>query len=303
MQIESMGGTAMDQDQYENLKKGEKGAWLSITAYLLLATIKLIVATIGNSSALRADGLNNTTDVIASIAVLIGLRISRKPPDKDHHYGHFRAETIASLIAAFIMVTVGLQVIIGTFQSIIENNYTQPDMLTAWTALIAAFVMIGVYIYNLRLAKKIQSSSLYAAAQDNKSDALVSIGAFVGIVGAQFGLYWLDPVAGLLVGFIICKTAWEIFRNASHTLTDGFDVEKLEVIRASIKEDAEVLEVKDMKGRLHGNQALIEITIYVDPELTVKQSHHITDRIEALLAEKHAVPHAHIHTEPHPSDE
>lgn len=287
--------------QYDNYKKGEKGAWVSIIAYLTLASAKLIIATIGGSAALRADGLNNTTDVIASIAVLIGLRISRKPPDEDHHYGHFRAETIASLVAAFIMISVGLQVIIGAFQAIIETNYTQPSWLTAWTALTAAFVMFGVYHYNLQLSKKVNSTSLYAAAQDNRADALVSIGAFIGIVGAQLGLYWLDPVTGLLVGFIICKTAWDIFKNATHTLTDGFDEEKLDIIRASIISDEEVLEVKDMKGRLHGNQALIEITIYVDPDLTVKQSHHITDRIEDLLSKKHDVPHAHIHIEPFPS--
>lgn len=289
-------------NEYNNLKKGEKGAWISIIAYLSLAALKLIIASFGNSSALRADGLNNTTDVLASIAVLIGLRISRKPPDSDHHYGHFRAELIASLIAAFIMISVGLQVIFATTQSIIYSNYEQPSMLTGWTALIASFVMFGVYRYNLQLSKKVNSTSLYAAAQDNKSDALVSVGAFIGITGAQFGLFWLDPITGLIVGLIICKTAWEIFRDASHTLTDGFDEDTLEEIRNSINQDEDVLEVKDMKGRLHGNQALVEITLYVDPRLTVEQSHHITDRIEELLAKKHDVPHAHIHIEPYPSN-
>ncbi|CQR47065.1 putative cation efflux system proteinc/MT2084 [Paraliobacillus sp. PM-2] len=287
-------------NEYNNLKKGEKGAWISIIAYLCLALIKLIIASIGGSSALRADGLNNTTDVIASIAVLIGLRISRKPPDADHHYGHYRAEMIASLIAAFIMISVGLQVIIGTVQSIVYSNYNQPSMLTGWTALIAAFVMYGVYRYNLQLAEKVNSSSLYAAAQDNKSDALVSIGAFIGIVGSQFGFFWIDPIAGVIVGIIICKTAWGIFRDASHTLTDGFDEETLAAIKQSVGKDEEVLEVKDIKGRLHGNQALVEITLYVNPQLTVAQSHHITDRIEELLAHKHNVPHAHIHIEPFP---
>lgn len=287
-------------NQYENFKKGEKGAWISIATYLILATLKLIIATVGGSAALRADGLNNTTDVIASIAVLVGLRISRKPPDEDHHYGHYRAEMIASLVAAFIMATVGLQVILGTVQAVIQSQYEQPSMLTGWTALFAALVMLSVYQYNLRLAKKIKSSSLYAAAQDNKSDALVSLGAFIGIVGSQFGYFWLDPVAGLLVGFIICKTAWDIFYDASHTLTDGFDEEALEEIRTSVAKDENVLAIKDMKGRFQGNQVLIEITLYVNPELTVAQSHQITDRIEALLQQKHDVPHAHIHIEPSP---
>lgn len=283
----------------ENLKKGEKGAWISICAYLILSISKLIVAHFGNSEALRADGLNNSTDVIASIAVLIGLKISRKPADHDHHYGHYRAETIASLFAAFIMVSVGIQVIYNTFHKLWVGKIAQPDILTAWTALAAAIIMFGVYRYNRNLAKKVESSSLNAAAQDNKSDAFVSLGAFIGIMGAQFGLYWLDPIAGLLVGVIICKTAWDIFKDSTHTLTDGFDEKLLYKIKKSIAKVDDVKEVKDVKGRIHGNQSFIDIVILVDPNLNVKESHDITVHIEKLLVQKHNIHYAHIHIEPY----
>ncbi|WP_430787871.1 cation diffusion facilitator family transporter [Virgibacillus flavescens] len=282
----------------ENLKKGEKGAWISICAYLVLSVIKLLVAYYGNSEALKADGLNNSTDVIASIAVLIGLKISRKPADHDHHYGHYRAETIASLFAAFIMVSVGIQVIYDTIQALILGENAQPSMLTAWTAFAAAIVMYCVYRYNVKLAKKIESTSLHAAAQDNKSDAYVSMGAFVGILGAQVGLFWLDPIAGLLVGFIICKTAWDIFKDSTHTLTDGFDEKFLFRIKKSIAKVEDVKEVKDVKGRIHGNQSFIDIVILVSPDLNVKESHDITVSIENLLAQKHNIHYAHIHIEP-----
>ncbi|WP_204667449.1 cation diffusion facilitator family transporter [Gracilibacillus alcaliphilus] len=289
-------------NQYEKYKEGEKGAWLSIITYILLACIKLIIATIGNSAALRADGLNNTTDVIASIAVLVGLKISRKPPDADHHYGHVRAEMIASLIAAFIMMTIGLHVLYDTVQTIIAGVYTPPSMLTAWTALGSAIVMFCVYQYNVRLGKKINSTAIKAVAQDNKADALVSIGALVGIIGAQFQLFWFDPLAGTIVGMIICKTAWDIFREATHTLTDGFHPSEVEEIKATIATEPKVIEVKDIKGRLHGNQSYIEVTLYVDPYMTVKESHDITEQIETILKEKHDVPHAHIHIEPYEKD-
>lgn len=283
----------------ENLKMGEKGAWLSIFAYITLAIIKLYIATIGDSAALYADGLNNITDVIASVAVLIGLKISRKPPDKDHRYGHYRAETVAALFAAFIMMFIGVQVIYDTLKSMAAAEASQPSMLTAWTALGSAVVMLFVYRYNAKLAKRIESSSLNAAAQDNRSDALVSIGAFIGICGAQFGLFWLDPLAGMVVGIIICKTAWDIFKDATHTLTDGFDEEQLEMIKKSIIKVPEVIEVVDVKGRVHGNQALIEIAILVDPTLNVAESHRITERIEDYLFKKHRITHAHIHIEPY----
>ncbi|WP_449354120.1 cation diffusion facilitator family transporter [Virgibacillus natechei] len=283
----------------DNLKIGEKGAWLSIGTYIILAFVKLIVAEIGDSEALRADGLNNTTDVVASIAVLVGMKISRKPPDEDHHYGHYRAETVASLFAAFIMMFIGLQVILNTIQQVIAHGSVKPDLLTAWVAIGSALIMFLVYFYNVRLAKKVQSDALYAAAQDNRSDALVSIGAFIGIMGAQFGLFWLDPLAGLMVGVIICKTAWDIFKDATHTLTDGFDEKQLEQIQASISKVPEVKKVVDVKGRIHGNQAFIEITILVDPKLNVQESHDITVRIENYLARKHNIAYAHIHIEPY----
>ncbi|ARI78136.1 cation diffusion facilitator family transporter [Halobacillus mangrovi] len=289
--------------EYENLKMGEKGAWVSIVAYLALAATKLIIAHYGHSEALRADGLNNTTDVIASIAVLVGLKISRKPPDEDHHYGHFRAETIASLVAAFIMMTVGIEVIIGTVQDIINQRTNEPSILTAWTALAAALIMFAVYRYNLRLSKKVNSKALYAAAQDNRSDALVSIGAAIGIFGAQFGVFWLDPLAGLIVGLIICKTAWDIFKDATHSLTDGFDEEEIESIRGTIAAHSDVWAVIDVKGRLQGNQTLVEATIHVNPDITIQQGHEITDEVEDLLEKEHGISYAHIHIEPYESGE
>ncbi|MFD2924383.1 cation diffusion facilitator family transporter [Halobacillus naozhouensis] len=284
--------------EYENIKRGEKGAWVSIIAYLVLAAVKLIVATIGNSEALRADGLNNTTDVIASIAVLIGLKISRKPPDEDHHYGHFRAETIASLVAAFIMMTVGIEVIVGTIGDIMNGHISEPSMLTGWTAILAALFMFVVYRYNLNLAGQVGSQALYAAAQDNRSDALVSIGAAVGIFGAQLGVYWLDPLAGLIVGLIICKTAWDIFREASHTLSDGFNKVEVKNIRHVIASHPSVLTVEDVKARLQGNQTFVDATIHIDPNLTIQEGHDITDEVEVLLKQEMNIYYAHIHIEP-----
>lgn len=283
----------------ENLRIAERGAWLSIFTYLLLAIIKITVANWGHSLALRADGLNNATDVIASIAVLVGLRISQKPADENHRYGHYRAETVAALFAAFIMMFIGIQVIYDTVRKVIVGEMVEPDMLTAWTALASALIMFLVYFYNRRLSKKLNSQALFAVSQDNLSDALVSIGAFIGIVGAHVGLYWLDPLTGTIVGLIICKTAFDIFKDATLTLTDAFDEEELALIKTSIEAVDEVKEVVDLKGRVHGSQALLEVTILVDATLTVEHSHRITERIEKNLAKKHGVTHAHIHIEPY----
>jgi cation diffusion facilitator family transporter len=286
------------ENTYNDIKQGEKGAWLSIFAYILLSILKLSIGYLTNSEALLADGLNNSTDIIASLAVLIGLKISRKPPDNNHRYGHYRAETIAALIASFIMFAVGIQVLYQAFLKFRAPIIESPDMIAAWTALFCAIIIYFVYLSNVRLARKINSHAMMAAAQDNRSDAFVSIGAFIGIIGSQFGLPWLDPLTALFVGFIICKTAWDIFRDSSHALTDGFDNEELQTIKQTISDIPGVEKIIDLKARIHGNKKLVDVTIGVDHQLNVSASHEITEHIEKHIFEIHNISHVHIHIEP-----
>jgi cation diffusion facilitator family transporter len=283
---------------YDEIRQGEKGAWVSIITYLLLSALKLMIGLASGSQALLADGLNNTTDIIASLAILIGLKISRKPPDGDHHYGHFRAETIAALLASFVMAVVGIQVLYQATTKFFKPSLETPNMIAAWTALFCALVMFFVYKYNHRLATKINSHALIAAAQDNRSDAFVSIGAFIGICGSQFGLPWLDPLSALLVGLIICKTAWTIFHDATHALTDGFDLKELELIQKTIKKTPGVESIRDIKARVHGNNVLVDVTIEVNSLLNVVESHEITEKIEERMLNKHNINHVLVHIEP-----
>jgi len=281
-----------------NKNIADKGAWVSIVAYLFLSFFKLISGFSFNSEALIADGLNNTTDIVASIAVLIGLKMSRKPADDDHPYGHHRAETIASLVASFIMATVGLQVLLNAGKAFFRSEQITPEPIAALMALFSAIVMLLVYYYNLSLSKKTESHALMAAAKDNLSDALVSIGAVVGILGAQFNLPWLDPLAAIFVGLIIIKTAWDIFSEASHMLSDGFTPEKLEPFKETIQNVPGVLKISDIKARTYGNKVIVDATIEVCPSLSVLVGHQIMDQIEENLKREHKISNTHIHIEP-----
>lgn len=293
-----MQGGEAPLDVYADIKQGEKGAWLSIAAYIVLSIVKLVIGFMFYSAALQADGWNNLTDIVASIAVLIGLKISQKPPDDDHPYGHFRAETVSALIASFIMATVGIQVVFSTITSMVKGESETPSMLTGWVALACAVVMFAVYIYNSRLAKRIRNQALMAAAQDNRSDALVSIGAAIGIFGSQLGLSWLDPLAALVVGAIILKTAWQIFRDATYALTDGFDQTQLQSLRATIQSTKGVQAIKDVKARLHGNHVLVDVVVQVNPSLSLIESHSICDEVEQRMMKKHNIAHVQVHVEP-----
>ena len=289
----------MDSQQYSNLKMGEKGAILSIVTYLFLSGMKLLIGYLTGSEALYADGLNNSTDIIASIAVLIGLKLSQRPPDSDHAYGHWKSETIASLIASLIMMVVGIQVLLNGFGSMFEGHEEAPDILAAYVGIFSFVIMYLVYRYNKHLAEKINSQSVMAAAKDNLSDAWVSIGTSAGIFGSQLGMPWLDTVTALLVGLLICKTAWDIFREASHHLSDGFDEEKIALYQQSIMELDSVKGVKEIKGRNYGNNEVIDIVIYVDSSLNIQEAHDIATLVEKELTKKFGVYNVHVHVEPH----
>ncbi|QUW23465.1 cation transporter [Sporosarcina sp. Marseille-Q4063] len=281
---------------YSNLKEGEKGAWLSIWTYLALSAVKLIIGYIGSSEALKADGLNNTTDIIASIAILVGLRIAQKPPDADHQYGHMRAETVASLVAAFIMAFVGFQILLSAGKSIINPVKASPSMLTAVVAILSALVMFLVYRYNLNLSKRIKSEAVRAAAYDNRSDALVSVGTAVGILGAVIGFPIIDSITAFIIGLLVIYTAWKIFYPSVHTLTDGFDEDDVESLSEIVLRVEGVVKLKEFKGRMHGNLMFIDLTITVNPILNVIQSHRITEEIERKIGAKkpHSVILVHI---------
>jgi len=283
---------------YTNLRQGEKGAWLSIGTYIILSSIKLAIGYIGTSEALKADGLNNTTDIIASIAVLIGLRIAQIPPDSNHQYGHLRAETVASLVASFIMLIVGLQVLISSIKSLWEPTGTTPSLLTAFVAIGSAVVMYIVYRYNLALSQKIKSAAVKAAAYDNRSDALVSIGTAIGIFGAIFGFPTIDTITALLVALLIIKTAVEIFWEAVQSLTDAFDVEEVETLSILIRNVEGVINFIDFKGRAHGNMHFIDVTVTVDPYLNVFESHRITEEIEKTVTHENFFCQVLVHIEP-----
>ncbi|TDK58761.1 cation transporter [Bacillus salipaludis] len=288
----------MNEQGYIDLKRGERGAIISIIAYICLSSLKLFIGYAANSEALKADGLNNATDIIASIAVLIGLKLSQRPADDDHPYGHWKAETVASMVASFIMIGVGIQVTYEAISSTFSGENGSPDLVSAWTGLFCAFVMYLVYRYNKKLASEINSQSVMAAAKDNLSDAWVSVGTFIGIMGAQFGLPWLDPITAIIVGLIICKTGWEIFRDTSHHLTDGFDVKQIESYKDTIIKCYGVKGVQDIKARNYGNNVVVDIVILVNSDLDIRGAHDIATKVENELIKEHHVFDVHVHVEP-----
>ena len=209
----------MNNSRYQDLKLAERGALLSIWAYVILSVIKLTFATMTNSESLRADAFNNITDILGSVFVLIGLKIARRPADDDHTYGHWKIESVASLVTSFIMFGVGFFVLKDTVTAILSNEKTKVDLVGSVVGVACAAVMLVIYFYNRNLAIKAKSSSLMSAAKDNLADAVSSIATSIAIFAASFNLTFIDRLMAIVITVFIFKTAYDIFAEAVFSLS------------------------------------------------------------------------------------
>lgn len=281
-----------------NLKRAQKGAYMSLFTYIILSVAKFITGIQFNSAALQADAFNNMTDILVSVAVLIGLKISLKPADKNHPYGHMKSENISTLLVSFIIMFVGLQVIIDNFPKLIGGEYTTPNPVTIWVSFISGFIMLLVYFYNNRLAKKTKSSSLKSAAVDNLSDGMVSFGTGFGLVFTQIGYPIADSILALILGLLIVYTGFKICKEAIFTLSDGFHEKDLEFYVKDVMKVEGVKGVSSVKGRYHGDSVFLDVTIFVDKNITLDRAHDVCDKVEKSLSEE-GVYSSYVHPEPY----
>lgn len=287
----------------KNLKLAEQGALLAIVTYILLSTAKLIAGSMLHSSSLTADGFNNISDIVANIAVLIGLRMARKPADMDHKFGHWKIEDLASLITSLIMFFVGLDVLFETVQKIISKQVTAIDPLGAIVGFISAIIMTGVYLFNKKLAKRANSKALEAAAKDNLSDAITSLGTSIAIIASALNYPLVDQLVAIIITFFILKTAYDIFMESSFSLSDGFDKSLLQDYKQAILEIPKITQVKSQRGRTYGSNIYLDIILEMNPDLSVYESHEIADQVEEMLMERFGIFDIDIHIEPAPIPE
>lgn len=258
-----------------NLKLAERGAIISISTYLILSAAKLAAGHLLHSSSLVADGFNNVSDIIGNVALLIGIRMARQPADRDHRFGHWKIEDLASLITSIIMFYVGFDVLRDTIQKILSREETVIDPLGATLGIISAAIMFVVYLYNTRLSKKSNSKALKAAAKDNLSDAVTSLGTAIAILASSFNYPIVDKLVAIIITFFILKTAYDIFIESSFSLSDGFDDRLLEDYQKAIMEIPKISKVKSQRGRTYGSNIYLDITLEMNPDLSVFESHEI----------------------------
>lgn len=282
-----------------NQQIARRGIYLSIVTYVIISTAKLLVGSNFDSDAVFADGLNNFTDSFASIALLVGMILSQRPADQNHRYGHYKIETITTLIMSFVILYIGITVTIDSTTALINQAYAAPTPINAVVGLSSGVIMSGVYWYNNRLGEKLNSPSLKASAKDNLSDALTSFATALSVVLSRTGILWLDGAMAIVVGLIIIKSGYDIFKESAFSLSDGFPQEDLDNYRKIVLMVPGVRAVSDIRGRNYGANVYIDITILVDPEISVQAGHAITEKVESVLQKTEDVTAIDVHVEPY----
>jgi cation diffusion facilitator family transporter len=286
-----------------NAQLAVKVSIVTIFWNILLSAFKLLAGVLGHSAAMISDAVHSLSDVLSTFIVIIGMKVANKEADKEHPYGHERFECVAAIILAAILCATGVGIGYGGIKTITSGGY-QKLMIPGTIALVAAVISIivkeGMFWYTRAAATKLNSGALFADAWHHRSDALSSVGSFIGIFGAQLGFPILDPLASLAICFFIVKAAFDIFRDAIDKMTDhSCDDSTLERIRSLILAQEMVYGIDLLQVRLFGNKMYVDVEINTDGNMSLYQSHEVAHIVHDCIEHQFCnVKHCMVHVNP-----
>lgn len=283
---------------------------ISIIVNAALSLFKLAAGIIAKSGAMISDAIHSASDVLSTFVVIAGINMASKKSDKEHPYGHDRMECVAAIVLATLLCGTGLLIGYSGVKKIITAS-TETLVIPGTLALIAAVVSIivkeGMYWWTRWAAKKINSGALMADAWHHRSDALSSVGSFIGILGARLGLPILDPIASVVIAFFICKAAYDIFRDSIDKMVDkACPPEMINQIREIASTTEGVNDIDVIHTRMFGSKIYVDIEISADGSKTLDESHTIAESVhDRLEAQFPAIKHCMVHVNPidQPHDE
>lgn len=271
--------------------RSQQAVNLGLGANVLLALLKTSVGILGHSPALLAEGVNSTSDVAYYLAVAIFMRLSGKPADESHPYGHSQLESIASLVVGAFVLTTGIAVFWDSVNTVFEmltsaSVSTGASIAALWVALFTVGLKIYLYSRTRLLANQTGNPAVMALAYDNRNDILSASAAVAGIFLGRQGLPWLDPLVGALVAILILRTGVEVLRESSADLMDAVPSHALnEQVTDLLRKVSEVKSIEEMHAHRFGPYVVINLTIGVEGDLTVAAGDCISTEVENLIYE------------------
>ncbi len=284
----------------ERAAAASRSTWVSVGVNLVLSVCQILVGLAAKSQGLIADGLHSLSDLVGDFVVLFANRHSQKDADADHPYGHQRFETAASLVLGVLLLAVGAGMLWSAVVKLESPESVQTVHLSAlWVALGALAAKELLFRYMLSVAKQVKSSMLVANAWHARSDAASSLVVGLGIIGNLMGFPILDPIAALIVGFMVTRMGWSFAWDALHDLMDrAVDDEEVGAIRQTLTDTPGVSGVHDVRTRKMGDMIIVDAHIEVDATLTVEAGHDIAVAAQQRVMQHHRVLRLMTHVDP-----
>ncbi len=287
----------------EYKKSAYRVSLISILGNTVLSLFKFLVGIFAHSGAMISDSVHSASDVLSTIIVIVGIKISAKDSDKDHPYGHERFECVAAIVLAVILLISGIFIGLSALESLFTENRNKiavPGIFALIAALISIICKESMYWYTRFYAKRLDSGALMADAWHHRSDAFSSVGALIGIAGARMGLLILEPIASLLICVFIAKAAYDVFLDAVKKMVDRSCSEETEKeMSACASRQEGVLGVDLIQTRVFGNKIYVDIEIRANGSISLEKSHDIADRVHNAIEENfEKVKHIMVHVNP-----
>ncbi len=276
---------------------------ISIITNLILSVFKLFSGIVASSGAMISDAVHSASDVFSTVIVMIGVKISRKEADKEHPYGHERMECVAAILLAVVLFLTGIGIGYNGILKIAGRSYgelTIPGAVALVAAVVSIIVKEGMYWYTKYYAKKVNCGALMADAWHHRSDALSSVGSFIGILGARLGFPVMDPVASVVICIFIVKASYEIFKDAVDKMVDkSCDDRMIAQLRSAVSGEVGVIRVDDLITREFGNRVYVDVEIAADGKKTLRETHAIAEAVHNRIEKEFPnVKHIMVHVNP-----
>jgi cation diffusion facilitator family transporter len=277
-----------------------RSTWVSVTVNVILTVTQVVVGVLSKSQGLVADGIHSLSDLVADFVVLFASHHAKKDADEDHPYGHQRFETAASLVLGGLLLAVGVGMLWAAFRKLEEPDTVQKVHVVAlWVAGGALIAKEALFRYMLSVAKRVKSSMLVANAWHARSDAASSLVVGVGIIGNLAGYPILDPIAALIVSFMVAKMGWGFGWDALHDLMDrSVDEAEVQAIRRTLIDTSGVKNVHDVRTRKMGDMIVVDAHIEVDACISVEAGHDIAVDARQRVLQRHRVLNLMTHVDP-----
>lgn len=265
-------------------KEGVLVALGSVFLNIFLAGIKIFGGIKGKSNALVADGFNSLSDVVSSMAILLGIHFSNMPEDEDHPYGHEKIESIIGIMVGLFVVITAFEIGRGAAADLIKGTAkTMPSFSTIYLALISAVVKYGMYFYKMKVGKATKNIALIADARDSKSDVLSSLGVIAGILLSIYVSPIFDTVVSLIVAALILKEGLSTIFETSNIILDKQEEDFIKDIEEYIYKNTDIKNVHEIYMRRSGDKIFLSFHIRLDKDTTVYKAHHISDALEQSI--------------------